>query len=86
MRSKPTDGTQRKLMRIMSGKYAMSVMDVARNLRISERHAWRFLAALEERGVIYLRYRYRRNYYSLTRKNHEAGQTDRSPAFDAGEV
>jgi len=68
-RSKPTDGTARRLKRIWDGKYAMSVRDVARNLHISERHAWRFISKLEEEDVIYLRYRQNRyNYYSLKRK------------------
>jgi len=67
MRAKPTDGTARKLLRIMHGKYAMSVHDVARNLKISPRHAWRFINRLEAEGLIYLRYRQRFNYYSLRR-------------------
>jgi Mn-dependent DtxR family transcriptional regulator len=51
----------------MHGKYAMSVHDVARNLKISPRHAWRFINRLEAEGLIYLRYRQRFNYYSLRR-------------------
>lgn len=52
----------------MAGKYAMSVADVARNLRLSERSAWRYISRLEAEGLIYLRYRQRLNYYSLKRK------------------
>ena len=77
MRSRPTDGTTRKLLRIMQGKYAMSVLDVARNLRISERHAWRFIDRLVNEGKIYLRYKQQRTYYSL-RKTNEARKIVRS--------
>jgi predicted ArsR family transcriptional regulator len=66
-RSKPTDGTTVRLTRILRGKYAVSVKDVARILRISDRHAWRFISRLEAEGVIELRYRQRYNYYSVRR-------------------
>jgi predicted ArsR family transcriptional regulator len=66
-RSKPTDGTTVRLMRILKGKYAVSVKDVARILHISDRHAWRFISRLEAEGVIELRYRQRYNYYSIRR-------------------
>ena len=66
-RSKPTDGTTVRLMRILKGKYAVSVKDVARILHISDRHAWRFINRLEAEGVIELRYRQRYNYYSVRR-------------------
>lgn len=67
-RSRPSDGKRVKLLRIFAGKYAMSVQDVARNLRMSKRNAWRYLSRLEAEGIVYLRYRQGRNYYSLTRK------------------
>lgn len=76
-RSRPSDGTTRKLLRIMQGRYAMCVDDVARNLRISERHAWRFIQRLLDEEKIYLRYRQRKNYYSL-RRTHEARKIVRS--------
>lgn len=67
-RSRPTDGTARRLTRILHGKYAVSVKDVARLLRISDRHAWRFIDRLVKEGIIELRYRQRRyNYYSVRR-------------------
>jgi hypothetical protein len=66
-RSRPTDGTTARLTRILKGKYAVSVKDIARLLRISERHAWRFISRLEAQGVIELRYRQRYNYYSVRR-------------------
>lgn len=83
-RSRPSDGIRRKLLRIMAGKYAMSVKDVARNLRISDRHAWRFISRLEAEGLVYLRYRQRFNYYSL-RRNNEARQVSRSTTHDETE-
>lgn len=68
MRSRPTDGTARRLTRIVNGKYAVSVKDVARLLHMSDRHAWRFIDRLVKEGVIELRYRQRRyNYYSVRR-------------------
>ncbi len=79
-RSRPTDGTTRKLLRIMQGKYAMSVLDVARNLKISERHAWRFIDRLVNEGKIYLRYRHQRNYYSLRRTNEARKIVRSSPS------
>lgn len=48
----------------------MSVKDVARNLRISDRQAWRYIARLLAEDKIYLRYRQQNNYYSL-RRTHE---------------
>jgi len=67
MRSRPTDGTARRLTRILNGKYAVCVKDVARLLHISDRHAWRFIDRLVKEGVIELRYRQRYNYYSVRR-------------------
>jgi predicted ArsR family transcriptional regulator len=69
----------------MQSKYAMSVKDVARNLRISDRHAWRYISKLEAQGLIYLRYRQRFNYYSL-RKNNEDRKIIRSRKFDEGQI
>lgn len=67
-RSRPSDGTTRKLLRILSGKYAMSVKDVARNLRISERQAWRYIARLLAEEKIYVRYAQPRTYYYSLRR------------------
>jgi len=83
-RSRPSDGIKRKLLRLMQSKYAMSVKDVARNLRISDRHAWRYISRLEAEGLIYLRYRQRFNYYSLRRTN-EARKISRSVTSDEGQ-
>jgi predicted ArsR family transcriptional regulator len=69
----------------MQSKYAMSVKDVARNLRISDRHAWRFISKLEAQGLIYLRYRQRFNYYSI-RKNNEDRETNGSCSVDEGRI
>jgi|APCry1669189534_1035231.scaffolds.fasta_scaffold02924_7 biotin operon repressor len=68
MRSKPTDGTARRLTAKLQGKYAVSVKDVARLLGISDRHAERYISRLQAEGIIFLRYRQRRyNYYSIRR-------------------
>ena len=76
-RSRASEGKRRRLLRIIAGKYAMSVRDVARNLRITQRHAWRYISELEAEGKIYLRYRQKFNYYSL-RRNNETGQSNTS--------
>ena len=78
-RTRPSDGKTRKLLRIMEGKFAMSVVDVARNLKTSKRNAWRYISKLEADGCIYLRYRQRLNYYSIRRENEvrEDGSGDR---------
>lgn len=69
-RSRPTDGTARRLTRILQSRYAVSIKEVARMLHISDRHAWRFVDRLVKEGVIELRYRQRRyNYYSVIRRN-----------------
>lgn len=85
IRSRPSDGVTRKLLRLMQSKYAMSVKDVARNLRISDRHAWRFISKLEAQGLIYLRYRQRFNYYSI-RKNNEDREINGSCSVDEGRI
>jgi predicted ArsR family transcriptional regulator len=77
-RSHPSDGTTRKLLRIMQGKYAMSVFDVARNLKISERQAWRYLSSLLAQGAIYVRYRQHQIYYYSLRRTHETRKLVRS--------
>lgn len=47
----------------------MSVVDVMRVLRISERQAWRYLMRLYDEKRIYQRYRQDKYvYYSLRRK------------------
>jgi predicted ArsR family transcriptional regulator len=84
IRSRPSDGIKRKLLRLMQSKYAMSVKDVARNLRISDRHAWRYISRLEAEGLIYLRYRQRFNYYSL-RRTDETRKISRSITSDEGQ-
>lgn len=83
-RSRPSDGIKRKLLKLLQGKYAMSVKDVARNLRISDRHAWRYISSLEAEGEIYLRYRQRFNYYSLRRTN-EARQISKRTTYNSTE-
>lgn len=69
MRSKPTDGTARRIVRAMGELYAVSKQDVADMFGISLRHANRFISRLEAEKIIYLRYRQNRfYYYSLTKR------------------
>lgn len=68
MRSSPMEGTARRLTRLIGERYAMSISDVARLLKISYRHAWRYVTKLETSGKIYPRYRHDRAvYYSVRR-------------------
>jgi predicted ArsR family transcriptional regulator len=67
MRDKPSDGTAMQLLRVLKGRYAMSIEQVARNLKLSHRQAHRYVLQLENDGVIFLRYRQRCNYYALRR-------------------
>lgn len=68
MRSKPSDGKMLRLRRMLTGKYAVSIKDIARYLQVGERQAYRYLEPLIEEGHVYLRYRQHRHYYSLRRK------------------
>ena len=68
-RARPSDGKTRRLLRIFNSRFAMSVVDVMRVLRISERQAWRYLMRLYDEKRIYQRYRQDKYiYYSLRRK------------------
>lgn len=68
-RSKPSDGKLLRLKRRMETRYALSVRDMARLLRVGERQARRYVARLLAEDAIFLRYRYCGfHYYSLRRK------------------
>ena len=68
-RSKPSDGKVLRLKRRMETRYALSLKDIARFLRVSERQARRYVARLLEEDAIFLRYRYCGfHYYSIRRK------------------
>lgn len=67
MRAKPSDGVAMQLIRKLQGKYAVSITQVARMLKLSHRQAHRYVLQLENEGVIVLRYRQRCNYYALRR-------------------
>ena len=68
MRACPSDAKLVRLARILQGKYAVSVKDVARIMRVSHRQAHRYVARLQEQGIIFLKYRKRYNYYAIERK------------------
>lgn len=68
-RAKPSDGKTLRLKRRMETRYALSLKDIARFLRVSERQARRYVTRLLEEDAIFLRYRYCGfHYYSLRRK------------------
>jgi len=68
-RSKPSDGKVLRLKRRMETRYALSLRDIARFLRVSERQARRYVTRLLEEDAIFLRYRYCGfHYYSIRRK------------------
>jgi predicted ArsR family transcriptional regulator len=64
------DGKALRLKRKFKEKYAMSVKDVCRFLRVGERQARRYIARLESEGAIYVRYKVDGFYhYSHKRKS-----------------
>lgn len=68
-RSLPSDGKLLRLKRRMETRYALSVKDIARFLRVGERQARRYVTRLLEEDAIFLRYRYCGfHYYSIRRK------------------
>lgn len=67
MRARPSDAKLVRLTRVLQGKYAVSVKDVARIMRVSHRQAQRYVARLQEENIIFLKYRQRYNYYALRR-------------------
>jgi predicted transcriptional regulator len=56
-----------RLVRILKGKYAVSVKDIARITGVSHRQAQTYVALLQNEGIIFLKYRQRYNYYALRR-------------------
>lgn len=55
-------------MRVMAGKYAVNVKDVARLMRLRIRQARYYISVLTKEGKIYVRYKQDRyNYYALRR-------------------
>ena len=68
-RARPSDGKAKRLLRSFQSRFAMSVVDVMRVLRVSERQAWRYISRLHNEKRIYQRYRQDKYvYYSLRRK------------------
>lgn len=68
MRAKPTDGKMVRLTRLLETRYAVSVRDVARIMKVSHITAMRYVIRLQNEGVIFLKYRQRRfNYYAIRR-------------------
>ena len=70
MRSLPTQGVARRLLRWMRGCYAVSKPDIMKQFGFEERQARRYIGKLERDGAIYPRYRNGAVYYSI-RKDHE---------------
>lgn len=63
------DGKVLRLKRKFKERYAMSIKDICRFLRIGERQARRYISRLESDGIIYLRYKQDGFYhYSYKRK------------------
>jgi Mn-dependent DtxR family transcriptional regulator len=67
MRACPSNARLVRLTRILQGKYAVSVKDVARIMKVSVVQARRYVSRLEEQGIIFLKYRKRYNYYAIRR-------------------
>ncbi len=67
MRSSPTEGKLKQLLRWMRVRYAVSKNDVMRRFGFEERQARRYIHRLEREGAIYPRYRNKYVYYSVRR-------------------
>ena len=68
MRARPSDGKLVRLTRVLESKYALSIRDVARIMRVSRATAVRYMTRLEEAGVVFVKYKQRRyNYYAIRR-------------------
>jgi len=67
-RAKPSNGKKVRLIRVMEGKYAVNIKDVARLMRLRLRQARYYVSVLTKEGRIYVRYKQDRyNYYALRR-------------------
>jgi predicted ArsR family transcriptional regulator len=68
VRARPSDGKLVRLTRVLESKYALSIRDVARIMRVSRATAVRYMTRLEEAGVVFVKYKQRRyNYYAIRR-------------------
>lgn len=70
MRSLPTEGIAKRLLRWMRVNYAVSKPDIMKRFGFEERQARRYIHMLERGGAIYPRYRNGSVYYSV-RSDHE---------------
>jgi hypothetical protein len=67
-KSKPSEGKKLRLLRILDGKYAVNIKDVARLMRLQLRQAKYYIGVLRKEGKVYVRYKQDRyNYYALRR-------------------
>jgi hypothetical protein len=67
-KSKPSNGKKMRLIRVLQGKYAVNIKDVARLMRLRVRQARYYVGVLTKEGKIYVRYKQDRyNYYALRR-------------------
>jgi hypothetical protein len=67
-KSKPSEGKKLRLIRVLSGKYAVNIKDVARLMRLQLRQAKYYIGVLRKEGKVYVRYKQDRfNYYALRR-------------------
>jgi predicted transcriptional regulator of viral defense system len=67
-KSKPSNGKKLRLIRVLGGKYAVNVKDVAKLMRVRIRQARYYISVLTKEGKIYVRYKQDRyNYYALRR-------------------
>ncbi len=67
-RAKPSNGKKMRLVRVLHGKYAVNVKEIARLMRLRLRQARYYVGVLTKEGKIYVRYKQDRyNYYALRR-------------------
>jgi len=56
-RSKPSDGTKKRLIRIMGERYALTIKNMMKLLRLSEGQTKWYIAELKRDNTIYIKYR-----------------------------
>jgi predicted ArsR family transcriptional regulator len=67
-KSKPSEGTKKRLIRMLEGKYAVTMKQIKKFLRLSESQTKWYIAELKKENKIYVRYKQDRfNYYALRR-------------------
>ena len=67
-KSRSSEGTKMRLIRMLEGKHAVCIKDICKEMNLKERQARWYVAKLLEEDTVYIRYTHgRRNFYSIRR-------------------